>query len=194
MNDSPTPLRVSKPPHAPLPGRILLKAVNELWYFRAEQLDEAPFDPCPRIPFNLIHRSCGWLSVLWQHYRRVGCVLFYWSAVRRHWVMDVPPQHVSERDFRCDLTYAGFVCPDRNHLLAGSVSSTSEPLGPADHVIPPFDGFHFVQDVTRGLVVLNGFVRSQGDTVPVSAPTLVDIPPDPHWAQWTQRVRLTEAL
>ncbi len=183
-----------RPSHSPLPGRILLKAVNGLWYFRAEQLDEAPFDPCFKIPLNLIHRSCSWLGLLWEHYRRVGCVLFYWSAVQRHWVMDVPPQHVSEHDFRCDLTYAGFVSPDRNHLLAGSVSSTSAPSDPADQAIGAFDGFHFVQDVTRGLVVLNGFVRSQGETVPASVPMLVDVPPDPLWAQWTQRVRLAEAL
>jgi hypothetical protein len=47
--------------------------------------------PFPRLPLALIYRCSSWLSQVWQHYQRVGCVLLYRDMLHERWEADVPP-------------------------------------------------------------------------------------------------------
>ncbi len=174
-----------------LPPRIMLKAKKGLWHYCPNDFPYADPVAFPRLPFDILHRCGAWMSQVWTHYRRVGCVLLYWNVAEKRWETHVPPQTITERSFLCDLTFSGFERPSRNHLLCGSFTSDSTDDGnEVMDSVPPFDGIHIVQHVEHELLAISAFFRA-GDKLFVSeSAQWLENRADPAWETWNGRVRL----
>ena len=148
-------------PATTLPPRITLKAKKGFWHYRPVDFPYAEPVDFPRLPFAQVHRCGSWLSQIWKHYRRVGCVLLYWDAKHPSWETHLPPQMISERSFLCDLSFAGFERPSPDLLLCGSFTSDSTDDGnEVMDSVPPFDGLHIVQHVQHEVLAISAFYRS----------------------------------
>jgi hypothetical protein len=145
-----------------LPPRIMLKAKKGLWHYRPMDFPYVEATVFPRIPFALVQTCGSWLSQVWRHYQRVGCVLLYRNVAAKDWETHVPPQTITDRSFLCDLTFRGFERPSRDHLLCGSFTSDSTDNGnDVMDSVPPFDGIHIVQHVQPSwLPSVLSFVRA----------------------------------
>jgi hypothetical protein len=169
----------------------VLQANNGLWHYRPLELPDAKFTPFPRLTLGLVYRCSAWLTQVWQHYQRVGCVMLYWEVMHERWEAEVPPQKISERSYLCDLTFKGFEPPSRNHLLCGSLSSDSTDDGEdVMGSVPPFDGIHVVQHVQHELLTISAFFRNGEQLFHSESKQWLEQLTDPIWEKWMQRVRL----
>ncbi len=178
-------------PATKLPPRIVLQADKDRWHYRPLELPNAKLASFPRLPISIVYRCSAWLSQVWQHYGRVGCVLLYWDAQHQRWEAEVPPQMINQHAYVCDLSFKGFQAPSRDHLLCGSFSSDSTDDGEdVMNSVPPFDGIHIVQHVQHELIAVSAFFRA-GDQPLYSQPqNWLEQMVDPVWERWMQRVRL----